>query len=413
MLRDRVIICLASAWDYDPTSKHQIMRRLARHNDIVWVNYHGTRRPGVNLRDARAAWSALRRALGGVRRVHDSMVQVTPLVIPGTHGGPLHRLHEQLLVTQIRRALRGLASADRKPVQVWSFAPDVPYLVGRFGEECFVYYCVDEYSEFEGVDRERTAAAEQELLQRADIVVTTSALLQEGKCRLRPDAHLVRHGVDFEHFAAAWRRSLPRPADLSGIPEPIFGFFGLIHHWVDCALLAEVARLRPQYSFVLLGDAQVDVSALRALPNVHLLGRRPYKELPAYCRAFAAGMLLFTQTAMTAHVNPIKMLEYLAAGLGVISTPLPEAERYRGPIRIVESAGEFARACDELRAGGDLRRREEISRRVQTESWESVVERLSRIVLTQLGQAPVGAAADTSVCAEAFSPALAVAGATD
>ena len=380
MLEGRIIICLGSSWDYDPTSKHQIMKLLAEHNEVIWVNYHGTRRPTVSKADLGASFATLRRVARGAQPINDSMVQVTPLVIPGTRGGLLGALHERLLVGQIKRVLRQVDNGRNLPVQVWTFAPDVPFLAGRFEEECFVYYCVDEFSEFEGFDRERILSVERETLARADVVIASSQVLWENKRQLRPDTHLVRHGVDFDHFARAWRQPLPRPRDLANIPEPIFGFFGLVHYWIDCDLLAEVARLRPEYSFVLLGDVRVDVSELEALPNVHLLGRKPYQELPAYCRAFTAGMLLFTPSTMTANVNPIKMREYLASGLQVISTPLPEAEPFRGPIRFVSTADQFARACDEMRSGGHLGRREEIARRVQPESWSAIVDRLSTIV---------------------------------
>ena len=83
MIEGRLIICIANSWDYDPTSKHQIMKILARRNDIVWVNYHGTRRPQASAADFRAAWSAVRRFVRGACRVTPSIVQVTPLVIPG------------------------------------------------------------------------------------------------------------------------------------------------------------------------------------------------------------------------------------------------------------------------------------------------------------------------------------------
>ena len=160
----------------------------------------------------------------------------------------------------------------------------------------------------------------------------------------------------------------------------MFGFFGLIHHWVDLSLLAQVAQLRPQYSFVLLGDCKVDASRVRSLPNVFFLGRRPYNELPAYCAAFDAGLMLFTRSEMTRHVNPIKMLEYLAAGLPVVSTPLPEARHYEGSILIRDTAHRFAAACDEVLRANHPKRRESISRLVANETWLTRVERLSEIV---------------------------------
>ncbi|UCE59341.1 MAG: glycosyltransferase [Phycisphaerales bacterium] len=380
MINGRVIVCIASSWDYDPTSKHHIMKILSRHNDIVWINYHGTRRPQMTRTDLRASLSALKRIVQGVDRVSPSIVQMTPLVIPGAGNQLMRSLHERMLVGQIRRAVRAIDPAGKKPLQVWSFAPDVPSLVQSLGEECFVYYCVDEHSQFDGVDADRIRRAEAELVKRADLVITSSKTLMEAKQAVRPDAVLMRHGVDFERFSAAWREQLPCPSDLQTIPRPIFGFFGVVHTWIDVRLIAAVARLRPQYSFVIIGECLVDVSELHRLENVHVLGRRPNSELPSYCAAFEAGLMPFQRTELTRSVNPIKMLEYLAAGLPVVSTSLPEARRFNGSISIADQPGSFAAACDDILSSNHSGRRSEISSAVESESWLSKVERLSTII---------------------------------
>ncbi len=380
MIKGRLIVCIASSWDYDPTSKHQIMKILSTHNDILWINYHGSRRPRISSADLWDGCAALRRVARGLHRATSSIVQLTPLVIPGATNPLLWRLHQRLLIAQLRRGVRTMTNGQERPIQVWTFAPDVPYLVGALDEECFVYYCVDEYTQFDGFESKHITAAENELIDRADVVITTSGPLMDTKRARRPDAVLVRHGVDYDHFARSWRSLLPRPADLATIPRPIFGFFGLIHHWVDRALLADVARQRPLYSFVVIGDCKADVSELEALDNVFLLGRRPYEDLPTYCAAFDAGMLLFTRNAMTRSVNPVKMYEYLAAGLPVISTPLPEAKRYEGPIIMADTARSFAQACDRVLDGHNGYDRKTISGFVESETWASKVEYLSDVI---------------------------------
>ncbi len=392
MIRDRVIVCLASRWDYDPTSKHQVMRILARENDVVWVNYRASRRPRATAADAGAVISTIGQILRGVRRAGPRMVHFTPLVIPGA----LHRLtrawNRRLLVLQVRRAIRHVRRSPNQPVQVWTFAPDGEFLADALQPECFLYYCVDEYGEFEDFDRDAVTTAEQRVLARADVVVTTSQALYESKRCRNPNTHLVRHGVDAAHFAPALDDGLPLPAELAGVREPILGFFGLIHHWIDCDLMEAVARLRPGYSFVLIGEDRRNHAGLRRCPNVHFLGRRPYGSLPAYCRAFSAGLLPFTRTRMTRNINPIKLREYLAAGLPVVSTPLPEAERYWPEVRIAADAESFARACDEAVADAAPARRRARSRLVADETWDAVVERLSML-------ADVPASASAPACA--------------
>lgn len=380
MIRGRLIVCVASAWDYDPTSKHHVMKILARHNDVLWVNYHGTRRPRLNGADVRGSFRALGRVARGVTPISDSMWQVTPLVAPGARHALVAGASQILLERQIKRAIHRIDPQRKRPVQLWTFAPDVPQLFGRFNEECSIYYCVDEFSEFAGINAERVRRSEAATLERADVVVTTSQALLDSRRATRPDTVLMPHGVDFDHFATAWRDALPVPHDIRPIPRPILGFFGMIEHWIDIGLLADVARRRPNYSFVLIGDQRTDVSTLRSLPNVFLTGRRQYQELPRYAAAFDAALLPFVQSTMTRNVNPIKMHEYLAAGLRVVSCGLPEAARYPEHILSVDGAGAFASACDRVLAERIHHPRYVVARTVHGETWTSRVERLSELV---------------------------------
>lgn len=345
MIEGRNIVCIASNWWYDPTSKHHVMKLLAERNHVVWVNYHGSRRPRMGAADARAIAGKLRQFVEGPRRIAENMTVVTPLVLPLPGNRAAMELNRRLLVRQIRTVLRGL---PERPVQLWSFAPDVDFLLGRFDEECAVYYCVDEFSAFEGYDREAIQAAEARLAAKADLVVTTSTALYESKRPLNPNVMLVPHGVDAEHFARATRPETIVPEDIADLPRPLLGFWGLIQDWVDIDLLAEVARLRPQWSIVLIGEAIVDVGRLATLPNVHLLGRRPYAALPAYAKGFDVGMIPFRVNKLTRAVNPIKLREYLSAGLPVVSTPLPEVEQYREWAAIAGRPDLFAQACQRM-----------------------------------------------------------------
>lgn len=381
MIRNRTIICIASDWAADPTSKHHVMKVLARQNTILWVNYHGTRRPRATVADVQSAGEVTLRALRGPKRITDAMVQFTPLVLPGAHDGVLGTINRKVVVAQVRRVLRKLHANDRRPVQLWTFAPDVAFLAGRFDEERLVYYCVDEYREFEGYDARAIEAAERRLLRQADIVLTTSDALQVAKSALHSNVHLVRHGVDADHFGAALDPDTRIPSDVLGLTGPVVGFFGLIHHWIDVELIAGVARRLPGLQFVLIGPIRTDVKMLRPLPNVHLLGHRPYEQLPAYCAAFDLAILPFRRTELTRNVNPVKLREYLAAGLAVVSTPLPEAQRYEPDVTIADEPAAFADAC--LAAARRCSREDAIlrTRRVTDTTWERVVEAVCPLVM--------------------------------
>ena len=378
-ITDRLIVCIASDWGVDPTSKHHVMRELSRHNDVVWVNYHGSRRPVLTTTDARGAWSALRRVFAGAGFVGDRMVQTTPLVIPGATNPVQIGWNRRIIARAVARARRHF-NRHHRGVQLWTFAPDVDYLPGAFGEECVVYYCVDEFSQFAGYDTERTLAAEGRLMAAADIVLTSSADLYTTRARRHGHVHLVRHGVDYAHFRSAVDRALPVPDPIASIRGPVVGFVGLVEHWIDVRLIAQVARHLCDVAFVIVGACRADVTALRSLDNVHLVGRQPYASLPAYLSRFDVGIIPFQLTTMTRNVNPIKLREYLAAGLPVVSTNLPEVRRMTPHVTIASTPDAFAQAIRRCIGNNRVAARLARSLAVTDQDWSRVTAQVSQLV---------------------------------
>ena len=238
---------------------------------------------------------------------------------------------------------------------------------------------MDDFSEFTGYDKEQVLRDEEDLCRRADLVVTTSQVLQDAKAPLNPNTILVPHGVDYEHFSKAVTNNLPVPEDMKDIPHPILGFFGLIRDWVDLDLLAEVARARRDWHIVLIGDADsnVNLSAYRGTANMHFLGRKPYETLPAYCKCFDVGLIPFKINDLTTAGLPIKLREYLAAGLPVIATPLPELLKAEHMVASGGTIGEFVDAAERgLAVARDDRMRQAAS--MASETWPQKVESVCR-----------------------------------
>ena len=374
MLENKTILCFASGYDAPPTSKHHVMHILAERNVVLWVNYHASRAPSASASDLAHIATRLRQVFAGLSSPRPNLHVLTPLVIPLPASSIARRINRFLLVRQIRRALRRVRSG---PVQLWSFTPDVAYLLGRFGEEKVVYYCVDDHSQFTGYDAAQVLRDEEQLCRRADLVVTTSMSLQESKSPWNPNTILVPHGVDYDHFSRAVKEDLPAPADIASIPRPRLGFFGLIRDWVDLDLLAEVARRRPDWHIVLLGDSTVDLSPYRGVKNIHFLGRKPYADLPAYCRQFDVGLIPFKINELTRAVNPIKLREYLAAGLPVVSTPLPEVKLYAGLVELAGDGLAFELALNRS-LGSSASARRVLNGTIAQETWLAKLRLISR-----------------------------------
>jgi glycosyltransferase involved in cell wall biosynthesis len=378
VIAGRNIVCVASSWSEHPTSKHHVMRILSERNHILWVSFHASRRPRLNRSDSRVIIRRLRAAWSGLRRVQPTIDVLSPLLLPLPESPAARRLNARLMSRQIKNALRAL---PRRPTQLWLFTPDVPELIDRLDAEKVIYYCVDDFAAFDGFNVELVTELERKTVAAADVVIASSQTLYDRRRREHPDTHLVPHGVDFEHFASAGR--IPRdrlPADMREIPKPILGYFGLISDYVDLDLIAAAARRRPEWSFVLVGSLRCAADVLDGLGNVYLLGGKPYEELPGYARGFDVGLIPFRMNRLTRAVNPIKLREYLAAGLPVVSSPMPEVLRYSPAVQTAETIEEFIEACS--RALAAARAGDPAARRalVREESWRARVEQLSQIV---------------------------------
>ena len=371
MIEGKTILCFASGYDAPPTSKHHVMHLLAERNVVLWVNYHASRVPTASGSDLLYMAAKLGQIAGGMQRPRRNLYTLTPLVLPLPGSAAAKRVNKALLISQIRLALSRIR---RGPLQLWSFTPDISYLLGHFGEEKVVYYCVDDHAAFTGYDREQVLRDEEDLSRRADLVVTTSMALQQAKKGWNENTVLIPHGVDYEHFARAVREPLAEPADLADIPHPRLGFFGLIRDWVNLDLLAEIARRRGEWQFVLIGDADsnVNIGQYRDVTNMHFLGRKPYGELPAYCRRLDVGLIPFKLNELTCAVNPIKLREYLAAALPVVSTPLPEVKLYENIVHLAEGADEFETAC-ETALETDPASRAALHQAMASETWPAKV----------------------------------------
>ena len=379
MIEGRNIVCIASNWDDHPTSKHHLMRLLSQQNHIVWVNYHASRRPKLNASDTRAIAHRLWQARRASRRVADNIDVLSPLLIPFPEARFARFINSRALARQIRLQLRRL---PERPTQLWLFTPDVPELIDLIPAERVVYYCVDEFSAFTGFNQALIRRLEAQTIRRSHAVITTSALLYEQRRDLHPNTHMVPHGVDFDHFASCEHvRADDVPEEIADIPAPIFGYFGLISDYVDLELIGQAAAARPEWSFVFLGDVRRDTAPVDGLENVYLLGGRPYESLPRYCSRFDVGLIPFRMNNLTRAGNPIKLREYLAAGLPIVSSPMPEVLRYRPAVGTAETLDEFLPACSQALRIGREQSRADRRKLVAGESWQSRLELLSRAVM--------------------------------
>jgi len=220
-----------------------------------------------------------------------------------------------------------------------------------------VYHCVDEIKAQPGMNTAILETAEERLTKKSDIVFASSHLLAETRSVWNPNTHYLPNVADFEHFSKALKPETLVPDDLAEIKGPRLGFIGAISGYkLDFKLIREIATKRPDWSIVLIGqvgegDPGTDITHLQGLPNLHLMGPRPYDQLPAYLKGIDVALLPNMINEYTDAMFPMKFFEYLAAGRPVVSVDLKSLRDYSRMVAIAGSPKEFITAIEATLGG--------------------------------------------------------------
>ena len=388
MLEGRDIVCLGfGEWDAELwTNQQHLMARLGRHNRVLFLESLGLRQPRLAGRDLRRMARRVQRAAAGPRAVDGLHVQ-SPLVIP-IHGRPrIRTLNRRLLRAQVGRAARSLGMEH--PL-LWSYVPQADWLVETLQPSAIVYHCVDDIAAQKGVAAAAFRDAEARFAARADLVLASAPALAERMRTLNRRVFYAPNVADTDRFATALEDG-PTDAALAALPRPRIVFTGaVVATKLDLELLEGVARARPDWAIALVGpigagDPRTDISALERLPNVHLLGARRYESLPEILRGADAALVPYAINELTRSVFPMKVYEYLAAGLPVVTTALPALDATPGVIVASDAPATVAAVERALAEDGPEARRAR-SLAVRGNSWDARLEEISSY-LSDLGPA--------------------------
>lgn len=308
-------------WDDPLVTPQQIARHLVARYDVLYVEPSPCavylREPARNRR-----WFRVGRLWRTAEGVH---VYSPPPMLPfKTRIPAFNRLSHAWIRPFVRRAMRSIGIQE--PV-LFTYLPHLHAALGAYGERLLCYYCIDDMGALTRViDPDVVAGYERALVRRANLVFTTSRGLQQRLEALHRGVLLVPNGSDPSLYRRALADDTPVPGDVADLHEPVLGFSGLVDYRLDQALLAEVARRRPRWSFVFVGPVRTSVARLAGLPNVCLVPQQLQSALPGYFRKFSVGLVPYALGPMVRYIYPTKLNDYLAAGLPVISTALPELE---------------------------------------------------------------------------------------
>jgi glycosyltransferase involved in cell wall biosynthesis len=384
-LRDATIVCLSSIdWDFVWQVHQEIASRLAAAgNRVIFVENTGGVR-SVRASDARRLLRRATNAVGqmfrGDRHPAANVTVVAPLLVP-LAGHPVARFLNDRIFTRLMAAKIHRLSGDAPIVYTYLPTANALRLIELLGGQraTVVYHAVADFQAL-AQDPAAIARTEDELVRRANLVLVQSAGLRKRFDPLNANVHDLGIGVDLAVFDPAKVRGAE---EIARLPRPVIGYVGGVHQHLDREVIAALARAFSAGSIVMVGPLLVDEAELPKAANIHYFGPRPHADLPAIVAGFDAGLIPYRRSTYTATVNPTKLFEYLAMGVPVVSTDLPEVTALGLPedaVRIATEPASFvaavrAAAADEDGSGRARRRALAMDR-----DWARIVERIAALI---------------------------------
>jgi glycosyltransferase involved in cell wall biosynthesis len=382
-LEGESIVCFAGEdwWYHHPHSKNHLLKRYARGNKVLFVNSITMGLPSMTNPDF---FLKIRRKLKSytrwLRKVPEGLWVMTPINMP-LYGWRVGRwLNRILLVSQLRLAMLLLRMS--RPI-LWVAIPTAAEVAGRLGEKLLLYQVSDKYdaNEDSALSVKVIREYDRQLRDAADVVMYSGRkLFQEATENHR---FFLEQAVDFSHFSDL---TVEPAAELEDIPRPILGYFGAMDYVMDTQLIAEVARLRPGWHWVLLGlkSNLVRISA----PNIHFLGSKPYSSLPRYIRRFDVCVLPWrANNPFTSYGSAIKVREYLATGKPVVIAPLYEYLETPG-LRFFRGTQEFIEQVETALEKDTLALAAQRQAVVRNGTWDERARQLATLINSLLQGQP-------------------------
>ena len=353
-------------WGGHPSTTQHLARNLPPEDRIIWINSIGMRSPDIHLADLRRlcqkAFSALRGARNrrpfGMMSCSERITVIPPVVLPW-HQQPLVRsLNARSLHLSIRAAMKK-TGMERMTVLV-SNPMAVFYLEG-LPCECLCYLRLDDYPNLPGVDASLTVQAEALLMQKSQLLFATATLLLSSQIPAHQHQVYLPQGVDRQHFA-----SVP----LDPPRSRVLGFYGLLAEWLNYPLIEQVADSMPGWTLEMIGPVRCVPERLHQKPNIRLLPPVSYCDLPEAIRGWDAAWIPFQLNSLTQSVNPLKLREYLAAGLPTLCTPLPEAQGMSANVTLARTPEEVRRFLESVVETDTAQKRAERRHAVAEDGWD-------------------------------------------
>jgi len=359
------------------------MRRFAKAgNRVIFVNSISMGLPALGNKDLLPRIVRKLRSYARLARsTPEGVTVVSPAVIPFFGSLAARAVNRKLLAMQIGRLARSAGLS--RPI-LWIAIPTAADMIGQFDEQLVIYQVSDKYEANvmdHATDQLTIRRLHDRAIDNADLVFYSGQKLLAEAERAGERSYLLEQAVDFAHWSQVGAGNLTVAEAVARIPRPRLGYFGAIEPWlVDQELIKRAARERPDWQWVFIGNKSRGIE-VEALPNTHFLPPVPYQELPKYAAGFDVCVLPWdTAHSFTSYGSAIKVREYLATGLPVVISPLPEYESMSGVLRIARSHDDWFRLVEEALAENEPAAARARQAAVSSGTWDARSEWVSDLI---------------------------------
>ncbi len=436
------LLVFSDDWGRHPSSCQHLIGHLLPRYPTLWVNTIGMRRPTLSRDDLRKIWKRLR-DWGHPNQpllLPDNLRVIAPRMWPGFRTTWQRRCNARSMTRSIVQALQPPIennSVTNTPVVAVTTLPIVADLVGRLPVDRWVYYCVDDFSVWPGVDGSVMDTMERELIAKVDHALAVSPTLQNRLALMGRQADLLTHGIDLHHWQNVTTQSLqpehpavsenktspqPLPEWCKGLPRPILLFWGLIDPRLDvswCRALVEqvggtlvlagpmqspspdLLQLAQRY-WPLDSSSSSSVGEVRAAGvkgdskgSIVLPGPVRYEALPALASWADVLVMPYADLPVTRAMQPLKFKEYLAAGYPdagkpVVARALPALADWADAADLVQTSEQAVTQVKERLQNGLPMTQQQARLRLADETWANkaleLEARLMRVLFQEESQ---------------------------
>ena len=367
-------VVFSDDWGEHPSSCQHIFRHIAQDHRVLWVNTIGMRNPTFTLTDLRKIAKKCRKMLR-IRRQHGERAEPVghlsvcqPIMLPFSELSLVRRFNRWSVSRRIRSAASALNFRDPIIVSTVPNAAEYPeVLAGRR----IIYYCVDDFSLWPGVDSTRVSDMERRMVEQSSAIIAASGTLAEKFTEFGRHVAVLTHGVDLDHFRT---RATSEHPILKRIPEPRVGFFGLIDGRFDRNLIQALAAQMPDTNFVFAGPVDSTAGELPVRENLHFIGALAYTELPAFIVGIRALILPYKVDELGRMLSPLKLKEYLATCKPVVSSPISAVYDWESFLLVAHAPNEWVEALRGIIEQKSVESVSKVHAQLAIESWKSKAE---------------------------------------